>query len=418
MHRWIAVFAVCCSLGAVGCGGSTPPDVVEEPPPPRRTPIAPELVTFSAGPISDTPPPVFGSAPFTLVEAELADLDDDGDVDLGWVAGTASTTTTHEFGTRPGTGDGGFTGDYGGSGTKAIGSPLLAAGNLLGVGKEGVAFATQLSATSINVSTVGVRIVGPSRSQVGGSAGVSGTLAGIAVGDWNGDAIDDLAILDTAGRRVVAFRSKGETGLEAAQPSALPAGTGAVPTALAAGHFGSAFRELVVALGTDGYVFLTSTGSGTFTAGAVVPLGSDRSFTDLVTGDFDDDGLGDVAGIVRQAGEPLRIGVLFGLGDGVFEDLVPTDLEAALGTTALGHLHAADLNGDSRTDLVLVAPALDRAVVLFSDAAGGFVPSNDLDLRVAGGTLGVHDLDGDGDLDLLVGDAATLETRALLNDGP
>jgi len=95
---------------------------------------------------------------------------------------------------------------------------------------------------------------------------------------------------------------------------------------------------------------------------------------------------------------------------------VTMDLEAALGATTLAQLHAGDLNGDSRTDLVLVAPSLDRAVVLLSDAAGHFVLAGDTDLSIVGGTLGLHDLDGDGDLDLLLGDADTLEVHALLND--
>jgi hypothetical protein len=172
----------------------------------------------------------------------------------------------------------------------------------------------------------------------------------------------------------------------------------------------------VVGLGADGFVVLTGTGSGTFTAGPVVPLGSGRSFTDVVTGDFDDDGLLDVAGIVEQAGGPRRLGALLGLGGGTFRELVPTDLDSALVGTPLAQLHTGDFNGDSRTDIVLVAPDLEQAVVFLSDAAGGFVQSSDVDLLAAGGTLGVHDLDGDGDLDLLLGDAAELEVHALLND--
>ena len=422
MRRFLPLLVVCLAWGPLGCGSGAPGLTSQSPPPPpARTPITPDPVTFTVGPVSDTPDPVFGTAPFTLEDAEVVDIDDDGDVDLGWVIRTVSATATFEAGSRPGTRDGGFTSDFGGSSFPAVVTPLLTTGNVLGVGEEGLVYGVQSSATSIQIFTFGFRVVGNSRSDVGGFGSASGTLAGLVAGDVDGDAIDDVVLLDAAGRRVVAYLSEGETGLEVGVPTALPAGSVA-PQALAAGSLGpapsapGAREDLVIGLGTDGYVVLVSTGTGGFLADEIVPLGSGRAFADLVTGDFDDDGLTDVAGVVTQAGEPIRIGVLFGRGNGTFEDLVTTDLEAALGATTLAQLHARDVNGDAYTDLVCVAPSLHRGVVLLSDAAGRFVMAGDPDLGVVGATVGLHDLDEDGDLDLLLGNAATLEVTALLND--
>ena len=136
--------------------------------------------------------------------------------------------------------------------------------------------------------------LGGNRAGVGGSRSFSGTLGGLAIGDWDGDDTDDVAALDVAGRRVAAFLSNGETGLDAAVPSALPSGTGATPTALTAGLLRTdvgALTDVVVALGADGYVVLENTSAGAFAAGDIVPLHGGRAFEALVTGDFDGDGI-------------------------------------------------------------------------------------------------------------------------------
>lgn len=403
-----------CGGGGPGSGPSTPPP--PPPPPPVRTRIPPAPVAYVAGAVSDVPPPVFGSAPYTLVATALGDHDEDGKVDLAWIAATASTTTTHETGSRPGTGAGGFTGDFGGSGVRAVAMPLVGVGAVLGAAEEGFVFAVQVTATFVSVSTVGYRISGANRAEVGGVGSFSGTVAGIVAGDLDGDGIDDLVALDAAGRRVIAYVSKGEAGLEAGVPSALPAGSGSTPTALAAGrlHGSTAPADVVVALGADGYVVLANAADAAFDAGAVVPLGGGRSFEALVAGDFDGDGLVDVAGVLLTPGGPRRVGTLFGRGDGSFEALLPADVEAAVGTAAWRDLVAADANGDGRSDLLFAVPSLGRAVVLLSDAAGGFEAVTDTDLVGPSSTLSVHDLDGDGELDLVLGDAAALKVRPLL----
>jgi hypothetical protein len=172
----------------------------------------------------------------------------------------------------------------------------------------------------------------------------------------------------------------------------------------------------VVGLGPDGYVVLAGAGDGSFTAGTPVPLGMGRQFQDIVAGDFDGDGKTDIAGIFSQPAQPLQIGTLFGRGNGTFDPLVPASL-GTLGGATLAHLHAGDFNGDGRTDLALVAPAAATAAVLLSDAAGGYVRSSDPDLVGAGReTLGLHDVDGDGDLDLVFGESTGPSVRVYFND--
>jgi hypothetical protein len=373
-------------------------------------------VTFTVGPISTIPSTGY-TPPHTLTEAELTDLDDDGFADVAWVfATTSGTMPVHDIESMPGAGDGSFSNSYGGGAFTSVVSPPMTSGDVLGVGAEGSAFATQNAAGSIAVRTDGTRFMGMSRFHVGGAVFTTGALAGLTVGDLDGDSIDDVIVADSAGLRVVSFLSQGETGLDAGQGTALPVGT--VPAGLAAGRFRGSFnQDLVVALGTAGFVLMTSDGTGLFTAGTVVPLGSGRFFRDLAAGDFNGDGLEDVAGVVAQAGQPTVLAVLLSQGSGAFGPLIPTALEPALGAAALTHVHVADVNGDGRDDLLCVAPALDRTLVALSDGVGGLVLATDPDLQGGGhATLSVGDVDHDGDLDILVGNSATLTVRTLLND--
>jgi hypothetical protein len=406
-----------CGGGGGGSGGGNGGGGGGNPNPNPPTPPTP--VTFTVGPLSTIDPAPFYLAPYTMHETELGDVDENGLADLGWVFESTFTLTGQQIfdmGGQAGDGAGSFVEFYGSQGSVLETPSRLIVGDVLGVGGEGHVFAFQNDATTILVRTFGVRDVGMGPNGVGGTEFGSGTLAGFAVGDWNGDLVDDVVVADSAGVQVITWLSNGETGLAPEQFSALPAAS--TPDGMTAGNFdGDAFEDLVVSLGTAGYVVLVADGTGLFTAGTVVPLGSGRHFSDLATGDFDNDGRQDVAGVIEEAGQPRRLGVLLGNGDGTFDPLVPTTLEAALGATALVHVHAGDVNGDSRADLLFVAPALDRVLVALSDGVGGFVLATDVDLEGGGyATLGLGDVDHDGDLDLALGNPSALSVRVLLND--
>jgi hypothetical protein len=413
LRRGVA-FALLAAAGGLGaCGGSggtgdrgTPRAVI--PPTPAR---------FTAGPVTPINVLALYTPPHTLLEAELSDHDADGIPDLAWeFATTYQDEPRIDIESMPGVGDGSFTSDYGGGSYESVVPPLLANGDVLGVDAEGFVMAVQTATGSITLRTFGFRIVGMGRFGVGGQRNTSGALAGLAVGDWNGDHIDDVVIAEAAGSRVVACLSLGEAGLDPTQATALPAGH--VPAGLAAGDLdGDGDDDLVVGLGAGGYVVLTSLATGLFTPGPVVALGADRSFTDFVVADFDGDGRQDVGGVVAQPSVPNGLGVLFGNGNGTFEGLLHAPLAPPIGTTSLLHVHTGDFNGDGRADLAFVAPGLDRAVVALSDAAGGFVLATDADLSGGGNdTLSLGDVDSDGELDLLLGNATALTVRVLLNN--
>jgi len=74
-------------------------------------------------------------------------------------------------------------------------------------------------------------------------------------------------------------------------------------------------------------------------------------------------------------------------------------------------LAMADLDGDGKRDLVLVN-SVQNTVSIFQNTASGtgagsFAPKFDLTTGNAPSTIAIADLDGDGQLDLAVGNAAT-----------
>jgi hypothetical protein len=374
------------------------------------------LVGFTPGPGRSIPVASLLTPPHTLLDAELGDHNGDGTPDVAWMISTQfvfEPTFAHDV--LRGAGDGSFVDASNGQWSSGLGDALLTTGDVLGAGAGGFVAASERATGLVRVLTFGQRVDASGTRGVGGSDQWPGTLGGLAVGDVSGDGIEDVVIATTGGE-VVVWLSLGESGLAAPQATTLPAGR--FPTGLVSGSLtGDTLDDVVVLLGSNGYMVLPSGGSGHFVFGPVVPLGAGRSLIEAVAGDFDGDGRTDLAGIVAEPGQPLGLAVLSGNRDGTFDAPAFTTLDAALGATALRHLHAGDIDGDGLADLAFVAPALGRVVVAFSAAAGGFTFATDADLSGgASDTLGLGDVDLDGDLDLLVGTVATLTIRVLLND--
>ena len=86
----------------------------------------------------------------------------------------------------------------------------------------------------------------------------------------------------------------------------------------------------------------------------------------LVTADFNGDGLPDLAGSTRTAGE---VSVFLGDGKAGFTALPPMRIQHDIIALA-----AADFNRDGNIDLALVSASHSSVVMLRGDGKGGFSP--------------------------------------------
>jgi hypothetical protein len=146
--------------------------------------------------------------------------------------------------------------------------------------------------------------------------------------------------------------------------------------------------------------FVPGNGDGTF--GTLVPITVGDSPSDLWVGDIDSDGNTDIV-TANQRGH--SISVVTGRGDGSFaQQRRYTVLESPQG------LRVGDIDNDGRLDIVAIGLTAGRSdpagiTVRLADDQGGF--SRRLDLTPSGSTINLRDvdltdLDGDGDLDLVV----------------
>ncbi len=204
----------------------------------------------------------------------------------------------------------------------------------------------------------------PSDVAIGGNVVIITSV--LALGDFNGDGILDLAVGNNASNfdTIRILLGNGD-GTFHAGPAVLIDGV----RMLAGDLNGDGKADLiVVGPGPSNYVrVLLNTGAGTFTVSA--PLSSLSGYTPMLVRDLNGDGKGDLIAVGYIPDVGSGVSVLLGNGDGTFH--------TASGSPYVGNggsgLFAADVNGDGKPDIVAV----------------GYVPT-------AGG-VGVSVLLGNGD---------------------
>ena len=267
----------------------------------------------------------------------------------------------------------------------------------------------------------------------------------LAVGDFNGDGIPDLVAPDSATGVVAVFLGKGDGTFAAAVNYST--GPGSRPLAVAVGDLnGDGKQDLAVALGNKAAVaILMGKGDGTFAAASTVvtaaaslyypvalviadlnhdgrldiatgnnsvgasvllgngdgsfqpykPLGSSKGPTWIAAGDFNNDGIPDLAATTAAG----TVDISLGNGDGSFRTFTPI----AMGNgTSPESVVAADLDGDGNLDLVVACYGANAVGILLGNGDGAFLP---VELYAAGaGPIAVTtaDLNLDGIPDLVV----------------
>jgi hypothetical protein len=218
----------------------------------------------------------------------------------------------------------------------------------------------------------------------------------LAIADFNGDGLPDVAVISSADNQAIVFLSQGNGSFKAGK--AINAGP--APGAIVAGDFNGDGHMDMAIVSAEGTGIFLGKGDGTFKPVANIRNAFGNA---IAVADFNGDGKLDLVVGDNQFG---TLDLLLGNGDGTFQPM--TVLPAAGNPVALA---VADLNGDGSPDLVVATGANDQIVTLLNNGKGTF--SNPQAVSVAGAiALAIGDFNGDGKPDVacatLVGGTAAV----------
>jgi FG-GAP-like repeat len=246
----------------------------------------------------------------------------------------------------------------------------------------------------------------------GGAAGTSGgdpsfapgpslplgaTPVAAAVGDFNGDGSQDLAVANAGYRNNLRILlNDGSAHFLPAEGS--PLKVGKFPSSVAKADFnGDGKTDLAVA--SENVRILLGDGTGKFSAAPGSPVALDGVPLKVIPADLTGDGRPDlVADTYREDTDVSGVAVLLNDGSGHF---MPGPLLSVGGHGEID-VAVADYTGDGKQDLVVSASNSRTLSILPGNGAGGFGSSILVSVGKAPGALGVADFNGDGKPDLAV----------------
>jgi hypothetical protein len=235
----------------------------------------------------------------------------------------------------------------------------------------------------------------------------------VAVGDFNRDGLQDLAVANYGGgtsdaTTVAVLLGNGNGTFQAARTFVVQRS----PLWVSVGDFNrDGLQDLaVVNYNADSVSVLLGNGDGTFRAALNFPTGAISGPASTEVGDFNGDGVPDLAVANFLAGQ---VAVALGNGDGTFRPVVTYATDRGPADVA-----AADFNGDGIQDLAL--PNWDGNTgqivsVLLGKGDGTFLPAQNVLAGAGAVAVAVDDFNGDGALDMAVADYGSGFVSILIN---
>jgi VCBS repeat protein/List-Bact-rpt repeat protein len=245
---------------------------------------------------------------------------------------------------------------------------------------------------------------------------VGANPASVAVGDFNGDGVPDLAVANYGANTVSVLLGNSDGTFQAALTFATE---GFNPEFVAVGDVNRDGRlDLAVAhsgstLGT--VAVLLGNGDGTFQAPRNFSTG--QGSLSVAVGDVNGDGQPDLAVANYYSND---VSVLLGNGDGSFQ---ATQSFATAGPNPVT-VAMSDVNGDGRPDLAVTNSANTTSgampgniSVLLGNGNGTFQPARTIDVGITPAFVAVRDVNGDGRPDLAVANFRSNTVSVLLGNG-
>ena len=203
-----------------------------------------------------------------------------------------------------------------------------------------------------------------------------------------------------------------------APASAVPVGVG--PFSLAVGDFnGDGDPDLATANAGDGTAsVMLGSGDGRFANAAGSPFSAGANPYAVAVGDVDANGALDLAVTHHSNSNNGTVSVLLNDGSGALTAAPGSPF--AVGAESTG-LAVADVNGDGRPDLVIANGGANTVSEWLGDGSGGFAPATSQGSPFAVGNtpipVALGDFNGDGNLDVAVGNYYSGSVSVLLGDG-
>jgi hypothetical protein len=236
----------------------------------------------------------------------------------------------------------------------------------------------------------------------------------IGIGDFNGDGFPDLAVANFDSNNVTVLLGNGKGSFTQATGSPIAVGTGPISLAVADLRDNGKLDVVIVNESNDTLSVLLGNGNGTFDAQPNLKIDSNPQW--VVAGNFSGNGIPDLAVAFYQ--NP-QITVFVGNGNGTFKSGVKYGVD-----TYPSSMLVADFNGDGKLDLAMtgtpsVTFASNVVSLLLGNGDGTFdsptTPSGIFGVGDLPYTAAVGDFNGDGAQDLAVANSGSNTVSVLLN---
>lgn len=232
----------------------------------------------------------------------------------------------------------------------------------------------------------------------------------VAVGDFNGDGKQDIAVANLSSANVSILLGDGAGGFGTATNFSVGFG----PSAVAVADFnGDHKQDLAFSVGTNLMAVLLGDGTGSF--GAPTAFGVNNDAEAIAVGDFNGDGKQDIAVANGAFGNnpPNNVVSIF-LGDGADSFTGPTNFAVGNNPRSIA---IGDFNGDGVQDLAVADNGAGKVSILLGNGTGGFSAATDFNAGGNAVSVALGDFNGDGKQDLVTVNFNSPDASILLGDG-